>query len=324
MVNNDIDWSSDDSRASEDCGDLQGDLYIGFFGDEICVKNNNTLRIGFQNVEGLPTLPGKLKEDNIWSRIKKWGFDIFGIAEINLDCRVLNEQERFPHRTKEWWEHQHVSWAHNRNLPPRQARQYGGTALFSVNKAVHRVIGKGQDQSNLGCWSWTRYKGKGNHTFWIFVAYRPNPPQGPFTVYAQHNSFFHTHARDICPQKAFLVDLCSEISSAMEIGDHVVLLIDGNWNMKDSDLSKALQQLSLQEIILSKHGREGPATSKCNSTSTPIDGIWMSLGLGYDKCGCFAYDEVAPSDHRCLWVDLSFINAFGHNMPCEHTAHKCS
>jgi hypothetical protein len=65
MVNNDADLSSDDSRASEDCGGLQGDLYVGFFGDEICVKNNNTLRIGFQNVGGLPTSPGKLKEDNI-------------------------------------------------------------------------------------------------------------------------------------------------------------------------------------------------------------------------------------------------------------------
>jgi len=142
-------------------------------------------------------LPGKLKEDNIRLGIKKWDFDIFGIAEINLDWRVLNEQERLPHRTKEWWEHQHISWAHNRNLPPRQAREYGGTALFSVNKAALRVIGKGQDQTNLGRWSWTRYKGKGNHTLRILVAYRPNPPQGPFTVYAQHNSFFHTIARDI-------------------------------------------------------------------------------------------------------------------------------
>jgi len=200
-------------------------------------------------------LPGKLKEDNIRLGIKKWDFDIFGIAEINLDWRVLNEQERLPHRTKEWWEHQHISWAHNRNLPPRQARQYGGTALFSVNKAALRVIGKGQDQTNLGRWSWTRYKGKGNHTLRILVAYRPNPPQGPFTVYAQHNSFFHTIARDICPQRAFLVDLCNKISSALEIGNHVVLLIDGNSNMKGSDLSKALQQLPLQEIILSKHGR---------------------------------------------------------------------
>jgi len=101
----------------------------------------------------------------------------------------------------------------------------------------------------------------------------------------------------------------------MEVGDHVVLLIDGNLNMKGSDLSRTLQQLSLQEIILSKHGLQGSATNKRNSTSTPIDGIWMTAGLSYDKCSYFAYDAVAPTDHCCLWVDLSFISAFGHTMP---------
>jgi hypothetical protein len=174
---------------------------------------------------------------------------------------------------------------------------------------------KGLDPSNLGRWAWTRYKGKDNHILRIFVAYRPNPPQGPFTVYAQHNAFFHSIARDICPRRAFLVDLCEAISIAMEAGDHVVLFIDGNSDMKRSDLSKALQQLSLREIILSKQGQDGPATYRHNSTRTSIDGIWMSTGLGYEKCGYFAYNEVVPSDHRCLWVDLSFISAFGHNMP---------
>jgi hypothetical protein len=153
-------------------------------------------------------------------------------------------------------------------------------------------------------------------TFLEFLSpFCPNPPQGPFKVYAQHNAFFHSTARDICPRQAFLIDLCEAISTAMEVGDHVVLLIDGNSNMKGSDLSRTLQQLSLQEIILSKHGLQGPATNKRNSTSTPIDGIWMTTGLSYDKCGYFAYDAVAPTDHRCLWVDLSFISAFGLTMP---------
>jgi len=75
MVKNDTDWSSDDSRASEDCGDLQGDLYVGSLGDEICVQKNNILRIRFQNVGGLPTSPGTLKEDNIWLGIKRWDSD---------------------------------------------------------------------------------------------------------------------------------------------------------------------------------------------------------------------------------------------------------
>jgi hypothetical protein len=175
-VNKEAEVSSESSRAFKDSGDLQGDLYVGNFADEINVKSATTLRIGFQNIGGFPTKIGKLKEDNTRQGIQKWEFDIFGMAETNLDWRVLSELEKLPHRTKEWWEHQHISWANNQTFPPRQARQYGRTALLSINKAAHRVIQKGSDNYNLGRLSWTRYKGKGKHTLRIIVAYRPNPP----------------------------------------------------------------------------------------------------------------------------------------------------
>jgi hypothetical protein len=37
------------------------------------------------------------------------------MVEVNLDWRLLQEKERLPTRTQEWWEQQHVSWAHKRN-----------------------------------------------------------------------------------------------------------------------------------------------------------------------------------------------------------------
>jgi hypothetical protein len=117
-VDKEAEGSSESSRASEDSGDLQGDLYVGKFGDEMNVKNATTLRIDFQNVGGFPTKLGKLKEDNIRQGIQKWEFDIFGMVETNLDWRVLSELEKFPHRTKEWWEHQHIIWANNQTFPP--------------------------------------------------------------------------------------------------------------------------------------------------------------------------------------------------------------
>lgn len=201
-------------------------------------------------------------------------------------------------------------------MSPRQARQFGGTALFSINKATHRAIEKGQDPSNLGRWSWTRYKGKGNHTLTILVAYRPNPPQGPHTVYTQHNAYFHSINRNICPRRAFVVDLIEELIRIKEQGDHILLLIDGNSNMKNSDLASAVTQSHLKEMILDRHGTSGPATHKRNSTSTPTDGIWASPGLQIDNGGYFGYDEVFHNtDHHCLWIDISFLCAFGHNMP---------
>jgi hypothetical protein len=73
------------SRDSKVYGDLLGDLYEGKFGDEVKTKHETTLRIGFQNVGRFPAKRGQLKEDIIWQGLIKWEFDIFGMAEMNLD-----------------------------------------------------------------------------------------------------------------------------------------------------------------------------------------------------------------------------------------------
>jgi len=217
-----------------------------------------------------PAQKGTLKEKNFKLGLNKWEFDVFGHVETNLDWRLLQEDEKFPLRSKEWWETQHISWSHNRTTPPRQVRQFGGTALFSIHKAAHRVIEKGMDVSNLGRWTWTRYKGRGNQTLNIMVAYRPNPPQGPYTVYAQHNAYFHSIQRDICPREAFLKDLTKEVTKIKEKGDHLILLLDGNSNMINSNLATALTQNNLSEVILDRHGTDGPETHKRNSNKSPI------------------------------------------------------
>jgi hypothetical protein len=153
-------------------------------------------------------------------------------------------------------------------------------------------------------------------TLRIVVAYRPNFPQGPFSVYAQHNAYFNSIARDICPRRAFLTDLVSDLMEFISAGDNIILLLDGDCSMKNSDLVVAFQNLALVEAILEKHGVNGPATHKRNTTSTPIDGIWKTPGISIEKGGFLGYDEVFQgTDHRCLWIDVSFSTAFGHVMP---------
>jgi len=118
-----------------------------------------------------------------------------------------------------------------------------------------------------------------------------------------------------CPRSAFLQDLSHELKKFLALGDHIVLLIDGNSNMKGSDLSSALASLSLQETIIQRHGKLGPSTHKWNTKDQPIDGIWTSLGLDIKARGYFDFDTLVPNtDHRCLWIDSSFIDAFGRNM----------
>lgn len=98
-------------------------------------------------------------------------------------------------------------------------------------------------------------------------------------------------------------------------GDHIVLLIDANSNMKLSDISSKFQELSLQEAILTKHGMSGPSTSG-EILLILLLMVFGSPGLQVQACGYTGYDTIFPNmDHRCLWVDLLCKQAFGHKMP---------
>jgi hypothetical protein len=119
-----------------------------------------------------------------------------------------------------------------------------------------------------------------------------------------------------CPREAFTQDICSAINNAHDKGDHVILILDGNSDMKESALKVSLEQCTLQEVILKCHGMQGPSTFKHNKTKEAIDGISTTPGLEIQTGGYLAFDGIFQNtDHRCLWIDITFQEAFGHNMP---------
>jgi hypothetical protein len=165
------------------------------------------------------------------------------------------------------------------------------------------VIGKGCDTTGLGRWTWTRFWGWDNHTLQVISAYRPNPPAGPFTVCAQHREYFNKMNDIQCPREAFLEDISKAIEGFQSEGDHIILLINGNTSMKSSDMVSKFKYLQLQDVILDKHGLDGPTTNQWNNTRTPIDGIWATSGITLLKCGYLAYDKACMgTDCRRLRV----------------------
>jgi hypothetical protein len=116
-----------------------------------------------------------IKEDYIKLGLSNWDVDIFGIAETNLDWRLLKEEDKLWARTREWWEHLYISFSYNCTFPALQEKQFGGTATFTVNDITHRVVDKGRDATQLGRWSWSKLRGKNGHTLVIITAYRPQP-----------------------------------------------------------------------------------------------------------------------------------------------------
>jgi hypothetical protein len=79
------------------------------FGDNICVKKKIVLRCGFLIIGGLSTQGNSLKDDLLRKGINIYNFDVFGVAETNVDWPFLGEQDRLYMRTKEWWETSHSS-----------------------------------------------------------------------------------------------------------------------------------------------------------------------------------------------------------------------
>jgi hypothetical protein len=213
------------------------------YGSQITTKPANTLRIGFQNIGSFSTKNNSLKDDIIRSGLKHWEFDIFGMVETNIDWRLAAEHEKLHFRTREWWESSHISYSYNCSDVPIMKHQHGGSALFSMDKSAHRVSGKGVDPSMLGRWCWTKYKGRNNHSLYIITAYRPNPPGGPYTVYAQQQQHFHLNNDNRCPRLALLEDICKDINVFLEEGAQVILLIDSNSSMKSSDLTVAFSNI---------------------------------------------------------------------------------
>ncbi len=111
-------------------------------------------------------------------------------------------------------------------------------------------------------------------------------------------------------------DLSTAIKAALNNNEHVIVMLDGNQDMKNSYLSQQLTLLRMREAILHKHGIDGPSTFRRNESRTPRDGIWISDNLEISKGGYLEYDQfLLNADHRYLWLGISFTQAFGHNMP---------
>jgi hypothetical protein len=280
--------------------------------------------VGFQNIGGFTLDNSTFKDYLLREGINTFQLDILGMAETNMDWQLVEEDKKLYNRTRGWWESMHFSYTYNITGPLILRQQWGGTALFSINKAAHRVVEKGMDESKLGRWFWTKYRGRNNYTLVIFVAYCPNPPTGPFSVYAQQRSFFTLQQDERCPRVAFAEDFSLALQKTIDSGALVLAMMDGNQDMRNSRLATKLKEINMREILLSRHGTHGPSTYRRNESRTPIDGIWVSPGLDIKAGGYLDYDQfLLNADHRCLWVDISFIQAFSHNMPAIAKPKMC-
>ena len=192
-------------------------------------KASSSLRIVFQNINGLPIRSSNPKLDSLQAFINNNHVDVMGLSELNSVWHLIPTTSHLPALTAEWFESCHLGLAWNTNEHLLSPCQVGGVALLSTNQLAHKVISTGCDPTNLGCWTWTRYRGQQGLYLRIVSCYRPVfNAKGPLSAYNQHRRFFLTQHIDTCPPKRFLDDLQSHICEWQNEGD--LLIVGGDWN----------------------------------------------------------------------------------------------
>jgi hypothetical protein len=303
------------------------DSLTGTWGDQLGSPQQDTLRIGHLNVNGLGKSSCRFrcnedascKQCNLRCFLTSKRFDIVGITECNVHWKLVDVSDRLPERTRGWWESLHLNTAYYKDYPAANTYQVGGVSLWSTGKAAHRVMETGSDPRKLGRWAWTRYRGKQGVSLRFVTAYRPVlNKNGVGSAWNQQKAHFENNSEDRCPRAMFTIDICREIEKWLLNGDQIAIGIDANEDVRaqtPSSFSHALRRLGLVEAIIDRHGRLGPPTFHLGSH--PVDGFYVTSTLLGLPCG---YTEYLTSDHRLLWMDVPTSNAFGYSVPQIVTA----
>jgi len=206
----------------------------------------------FQNINRFPMFTNDSKNDSIREFINGTQADIVGMVEMGICWHQLPMKDRLWERTRGWFESLKVTAAYNRHDKHTPTVQWGGTSLWSLNNAAHRVFDSGDDPSGLGRWSWTRYQGRSNITLRVISAYHPCASTGPLTVYSQHQNYFDKENIDGCPRNLFTMHLLTEITKWTQDGDQIILLLDANKDIRD--FAQTIQQAGLRDVLITHHG----------------------------------------------------------------------
>ena len=242
---------------------------VEIFGDKISSqKGRDILRIGFININGIPNFNDHSKNDHLFQSIVGLQMDVMGLAEVNRDWSKISTNHGWRSRTRGWWEASKLVISYNRNDCNMTDSQPGGTILCSINKLAHRARESGVDETGLGRWGWTRYRGKRGITTVIISAYRPCKPSsaGMSTAYMQQQRFLDLKKDDRNPREAMLEDLGDQLQVFKDNNDQIILLMDCNEDVGSRPMQEWLREQELTEVISSTHD-QSPAPPTYNRGS---------------------------------------------------------
>jgi hypothetical protein len=264
------------------------------------------------NLGGFPAKATDEKNKGLRLYIEDLDADAIAMSETSRAWHLVSVGDKMPERTFGWYQALHIASSYYKSYEGSQATQYGGTTVWSRNTGTHRVMESGHDKLGIGRWTWTRYRGKQDHSLRVISAYRPVlNKSGTTSVWSQQRSFFDARNNDCCPRDIFVGDLVTEVQSWMESGDHIILGIDANEPIQSG--WQGTPGASTVGILSSTHGTNTPATFTKGGSET-IDDLFV-LSPALVGCRCGLLPPMSCLDHRWFWIDIPNPLAFGSEVP---------
>ena len=290
----------------------------GPWGDHWKHKPDDTIRLAFNNVGGVPVDFDGEKHGHIIEAMKEMKMDVFGIQEHNLNLEKSTGRETWQGRFRQW-QQVFTKAAWNIHSTTNDRTLYGGTAIFVGKEHNNRVCEPQSDDRGLGRWQSVILTGKHGMKLRVVTAYRPvaDSSNRPNSVFSQQERVLLSHNDKRNPRDAFFEDLQACVDRWHHNGEMVILGMDANQDIQ-SDPDQFARKCQLRSILTTRHPTT-PLTATCNKNMNEIavDGMWCSPGLDIEQCGMSGFGEVniGKTDHRILWVDISMKSAFGYIPP---------
>jgi hypothetical protein len=164
------------------------------FGDTIYTKEEETFRVGFQNIQYLSENAKTAKSRQLISYIVQKQYDVFMMAEVGLCWSLLSMENQWFERTFGKFRAMRACFAYNKTeLGITKRLQTGGVGIVATDDVVHRIVEQGRDTTGLGRWAWIKLQGRQGTTIRIVTVYRPCDSTGPETANQQHQRYLTQH-----------------------------------------------------------------------------------------------------------------------------------
>ena len=276
---------------------------IKTYGSKLALKEENTFRLFFENVNGLPPDMGYCNSSWKYNRLRnltsRLQVDAVCLAETQINPALV--PHTFSMRNKIFCQKESVSILTNNKQENLGMRQQGGvfTGIMGLMSGV--AVASGSDHTGLGRWNWIQLKGHSSSTY-IITAYQcVESRQTVGTVFMQRERYLKKCNVSMCPRAHMIRDLVQFITGLLSENNKITLAADINEHVIDGTLPKALKKLGLLEAHVKKFNIPGPASHVTGSR--PIDGVWVSGDVTPSAVSVFPH-KFGAGDHRVILVDF--------------------